>query len=537
MTRIAIVGTGPTGVYSLAALLEESQPQEIDIFEASETAGVGMPFKSEINSRLMLANIASIEIPPVRCTYLDWLENQATDRLSAYGMDRYMLSERQFLPRTLLGEYYRDQFLDLVAQARARGIRVNLYEACRVLDVICREDGVWLATQQPVAAAPYDFVILATGHVWPSSREATRSYFPSPWSGLIEAHIPACRVGIRGTSLSGIDAAMAVVSQHGDFSESGNGDLVFELEEGAENLSIVLMSRSGILPEADFYCPIPYEPLVYVDARVIETEIAVGKDGLLDRVFALMIKELQISDALWCDRIGADKLDADSFAPAYFSDRMKYDPFRWAEYNLREVEENRRLQHTVAWRYTLLRLHERVQDIVEHLTDEDRARFDRGLKRVFVDNYAAVPPETIRRILALRNAGVIDILELGEDYKLETDGERTSVKVRGETLQFDVFIDARGQKLLETKDLPFPTLRRELEELGLEIPEIADDYTLTSPPYAEGRIAFLAIPYLMHDQPFIQGITACAEIARAAVEGCRRERTQARQKRSYALSL
>ena len=63
----------------------------------------------------------------------------------------------------------------------------------------------------------------------------------------MDADIPACRVGIMGTSLSGLDAAMAVVMQHGAFVDDK-----FVLDKGSEALKIVLMSRTGILPEADF---------------------------------------------------------------------------------------------------------------------------------------------------------------------------------------------------------------------------------------------------------------------------------------------
>ncbi len=61
----------------------------------------------------------------------------------------------------------------------------------------------------------FDLAVIATGHVWPDEEEATRTYFPSPWSGLMEAKVDACNVGIMGTSLSGLDAAMAVAIQHG----------------------------------------------------------------------------------------------------------------------------------------------------------------------------------------------------------------------------------------------------------------------------------------------------------------------------------
>ncbi len=331
----------------------------------------------------------------------------------------------------------------------------------------------------------------------------------------MDAKIAACRIGILGTSLSAIDAAMAVVVQHGEFVETDDERIQFNRDEGSERLSIVLMSRSGILPEADFYCPIPYEPLSIVTEKAIENEIAAGADGLLDRVFSLMVKEIELADPAWSEYISLNTLDADSFAQAWFADRKKNDPFHWAEANLYEVERNKRDRHTVPWRYTILRLHEAVQEIVPHLNEQDGKRFDSGLARVFIDNYAAIPSQSIRRLLALREAGIISILELGTNYEMEVKENQTVIFAHENRYEFDVFIDARGQKALKTKDLPFPTLRKQLQATGEDIPDVGDDYTLLEPACVRGRIAFGALPYLMHDKPFVQGLVVCAEIGEA----------------------
>ncbi len=50
-------------------------------------------------------------------------------------------------------------------------------------------------------------------------------------------------------------------------------------------------------------------------------------------------------------------------------------------------------------------MHETVAAIVPHLTAADRARFDAGLKRLFMDNYAAVPLASVERLIALHEAG------------------------------------------------------------------------------------------------------------------------------------
>lgn len=374
----------------------------------------------------------------------------------------------------------------------------------------------------------FDLAVIATGHVWPDEEEATRTFFPSPWSGLMDASIPPCRVGIMGTSLSGLDAAMAVVMQHGEFREGK-----FLLDKGSEGLNITLMSRTGILPEADFYCPIPYEPLSVLTEFVVEHEIAKGSDGLLDRIFSLMVKELELADPAWCEKISLRNQDADSLREAWFEDRKRHGPFTWAEENLSEVERNKRERRTVAWRYTVLRLHEVVQEIVPHLSEEDRERFKQGLARVFIDNYAAIPPQSIRRLLALREAGIISVAALGDDYTLDAGSDRTVITTKESVYRFDVFIDARGQKPLKTKDLPFPTLRKQLAETGDEIPDVGEDYTLKAPETVRGRIAFGAIPWLMHDSPFVQGLAECAEIAEAMAKAAEKPASGRRRRLPY----
>lgn len=530
MKQIAIIGAGPTGIYTLFSLLKHQTPLAVTLYEQGDEAGVGMPYSDEDNSRMMLANIASIEIPPLFSTYLDWLRTQSSAHLARYGVEKSSLHDRQFLPRILLGEYYRDQFLQLIGQAKKRGFNVNVQESCQVTDLEVTPEGVNVWAENRGEPATYDLAVIATGHVWPDDDESTRSYFPSPWSGLMEAKIRACRIGIMGTSLSGLDAAMAVAIQHGDFIEPKNQPVEFRLDDGSEALNMVLMSRSGILPEADFYCPLPYEPLTIVTEQAMEKEIAAGSNGLLDRIFSLMVEELELADPQWSASIALSTLNADTFHDAYFAERHRHDPFSWAQSNLDEVERNKRDKRTVPWRYTILRMHEVVQEIVPHLTDKDRKRFDGGLSRIFIDNYAAIPSQSIRRLLALREAGIISVLALGADYDMDVQDDRTVIVAEGKKHEFELFIDARGQKPLKTKDLPFPTLRQQLQENGDEIPDVGEDYTLLAPDSVRGRIAFGALPYLMHDQPFVQGLTVCAEIGEAMAKAITQNASRARRR-------
>lgn len=487
--RIAIVGTGPTGIYCLQQLLWLGRPLAVEMFEKADQAGIGMPFSPETSSKSMLANIASIEIPPVVDPYLDWLRAQPEARILSYGLDPEDLDDRQFTPRLLLGEYFRDQLLTLAASAVEAGQAVAIHESTEVLDILTRPDGLYLRTTKGKQGA-FDRVVLATGHDFPDEDEATRSYYPSPWSGLIEARLPAVRVGIMGTSLSSIDAVMAVVNPHGRFRREGE-DLRFDIDPGT-GLHVTLMSRSGILPEADFYCPIPYQPLsIMTEAALADCASAASP---LDAVFDLVRAEILHANPASALRIVLAGLDADGFAPACFAARQVADPFRWARENLEEVERNKAARITVSWRYALLRMHEQVEKIIPDLPDADRDRFDAGLKKVFVDNYAAVPSESIRRLLALRDAGIVSILPLGEDYDLAREPDGTVIRTRTGSHVFEVFIDARGQKALKSGDLPFPSLRDALLQAELDIPEVAEDYSLVGASAFEGKVSLASIP-------------------------------------------
>ncbi len=506
-SRIALVGAGPTGLYTLANLIRIDTPLELVLFDKGDLPGAGTPFSIEGANRLMLANIASIEIPPLSKTYLEWLKSCPAGALQQFGIRPDMLDERLFTPRLLLGWYLHDQFLDQLALAETRGHSVTVHRGADVRDVIETDGQFRVVTADEADHGPFDRVIIATGHEFPDD-DATRSYFPNPWSGLLEAKIPAASVGIMGTSLSAIDAALAVVCQHGDFKREDDGSLTFHTEE--KDLSITMMSRNGILPEADFYCPIPYLPLQVMTEEALEA--CKGEKSVLDAVFRLFREELAKADPAYAARFRLSTMTADRYPPLYFRERAKADPFRWAKHNLEEVERNRAERITVAWRYAILRMHEKVEELVSFFSDDDRKRFDAGLKRVFVDNYGAVPPESIRRLLALRDAGILKMMRLGDDYEMDVGEKETVITAARKKHRFRIFIDARGQKPMTSEELRFPALRDALLSSRQETPDLDAGFALRRPESHAGRVFFAAIPYLMHDRPFVQGIVASSEI-------------------------
>ena len=251
----------------------------------------------------------------------------------------------------------------------------------------------------------FDHVVMATGHDWPETTEIEPGYFVSPWPASTLKKIEPCSVGILGTSLSAIDALITVATAHGVFYLDPGGQLRYQASAGSELFHAVLMSRKGLLPEADFYAEYPYKPLQFCTDEAVNALIKRGSNNLLDEVFDLFKRELVACDPEYAATIGLALLKIETIASAYFEAREAADPFVWAASNLAEAKQNKDNRYTVPWRYAILRMHEVIGRVVTHLDEEDLHRFHKSFKTVFVDDYATVPHQSIERLLALRTAG------------------------------------------------------------------------------------------------------------------------------------
>ncbi len=64
MKRIAIVGVGPTGIYTFYELVKRGEPLAITLFEKEAQAGVGMPYSDDNTAAQMLAVLPALKSPP-----------------------------------------------------------------------------------------------------------------------------------------------------------------------------------------------------------------------------------------------------------------------------------------------------------------------------------------------------------------------------------------------------------------------------------------------------------------------------------------
>ncbi|TWF49512.1 FAD/NAD(P)-binding protein [Neorhizobium alkalisoli] len=534
MTRVAIIGSGPTGIYTLKGLVTSPTPLSITIFEETPDAGKGTPYHPAVNDRAMLANIASIELPPIEQSLVQWLRSQSVTRLQELGIGVDDIGEREFYPRVVLGEFFASQFWALVSRGLAAGHTIDVKPSHRILDIRLNSSSITLSYESRCGdeegAMEFDHVVMATGHDWPENTETSPGYFSSPWPASAIKRIGAVGVGILGTSLSGIDAVVSVSTAHGMFLRDEAGTLRYEARPDAAAFHMTMMSRKGLLPEADFYCPIPYMPLRYCTKDEVQRLIVEKPDRLLDEIFELFKRELADADPDYAARTGIALATVEDIADRYFAARVSAEPFAWAARNLSEAKQNKQQRVTVEWRYAILRMHEVIALAVPHFSADDLKRFHEHFKTVFVDDYATVPHESVERLLALRAAGKLDVLALGDDYEIERSENVPGVtlKMGKDTISFAAFIDATGQHALSASDLPFPSLRQPgalQEAMTNEVAadgdvnvrrtggiDIDDEFRPRVSGDVSNRLYCVSVPFLLHKLPFVQGITSAHEM-------------------------
>lgn len=156
-----------------------------------------------MNDQAMLANIASIELPPICETLVEWLRRQPDSELERLAVSRAAIGEREFYPRVVLGEFLQSQFRQVIERGIAAGHIIEVKARHRVADIKLQAEDIRLTVNMPDGERKdyaFDHVVMATGHNWPETTEIRPGYFMSPWPAAVLKTIAPGAVGIGGTS-------------------------------------------------------------------------------------------------------------------------------------------------------------------------------------------------------------------------------------------------------------------------------------------------------------------------------------------------
>lgn len=550
--NIAILGGGPSGLFMFKRLVESGRIDfSVDIYEKSNELGAGMPYSKAGANDEHITNVSGNEIPELVTSVEEWIQTLPQHILERFRINPEKFNDYKVMPRLLFGLYLKAQFELLKEQANSKGILVEIYLNKEIVDIIdLPERNKVTIKLADHTAFKYDNVIVCTGHRWPKKFEGKiPGYFDSPYPpSKLEFQVNH-PVAIKGSSLTAIDAIRTLARHNGNFNLDENGRLLFDLVPGSENFKIVMHSRNGMLPAIRFHLE---DPHLLKDSILSKEEVQKNKaenngflslDFVFDRNFKEMFKEKRpefysvIKD-----------LSMEDFVTVVMNKREHREAFDLFKAEYLEAEESIEKEESVYWKEMLAVLSFAMNYPAKYFSAEDMLRLQKILMPLISIVIAFVPQSSVEEMMALHEAGVLEIIAVG------SDGEEEAQQKGGAIYRFtdengirqanyyETFIDCVGQPHLSIKDLPYQTLVEQkmvsparirfkdndaglkeadtndkVERLNdqnyyLNVPGIAinDNFQITDGFNAlNERIYMMAVPYIGGYNPDYSGLDFC----------------------------
>ena len=337
-----------------------------------------------------------------------------------------------------MGEYLKNQLDDAAQRAEEIGIEVKIWSRCEVVDLWGEKTNIYLTVAEDQRGrkrvGPFQGALLATGHWFESSR--IDNYFTSPWpaSKLLAAIPPGTEVGVIGSSLSAIETALTL-SAEGRFHRLPAGRLRYEKPDKPRRLT--LFSRQGLVPRVRGR--IGSRRNRYFTCERLQRLMDERPHQLtLMELFQLLYQEL--SEAYGTTIDWQQILDP-SESPVHM---LRQDIDRAVKGDGSEGE--------LVWQTVLVQIFPIVRELYLHLGWADKKRFDREFNTLFFIHAATQPAINAEKLLALMEAGIVEVKKLGRDYRFACNESSGKFEFHytgpdGHEL-CDIFpycVDARGQ--------------------------------------------------------------------------------------------
>lgn len=465
---IAIVGGGPASLMLLKNIVEsKARPKTIFIFEKNDRLGVGMPYGKFGSGKEHVANISANELPAFKISFEEYLLNNHTGKFPDFSVDG-TCNPYQVIPRLLLGDYLEYQFKYYIDVASNMGMEIIARTETCVNDIMKSERGPGfnlLVNEDEKFSA--DRVMLCTGHHWPRKNEAVQpGWYDSPYPPSKFTSSSNFPIAIRGTSLTAVDALRTQSRLNGTYEHRSDGTLGYKLKKGSENFRIDLFSTGGFLPALRFHSEEDSYSNDWVMSLQEIYEYKNAHSGFvdLDHVFNINFKlPLQKKDPEFYSEI--KDLGIEAFVQKMMSIRKELDSFKLFKAEYAEAEKSIKRRQSISWKEVLSAFSYSMNYPAKHFSAEDMLRLQKTLLPLISIIIASLPQSSYREIIALYDAGIIDLIQVDKKSYVEPHQDTggiynyISVDNKKEERHYQLFIDAIGQRPLELSDLPFESLK------------------------------------------------------------------------------
>ncbi len=552
---IAILGGGPSGLFIYKNLVQSGKKDlEIHIFEAKKQLGAGMPYSADGANMEHITNVSDNEIPEIVTSIEEWIETVPEKTLTRFNIEKKRFNEYKVLPRLLFGQYLAAQFELLLKKAKTKGLTTKLHLGTQVIDIIDSEK-TGKATVKTAENKDHEFdhVIICTGHKWPVKHEGNiPGFFDSPYPPAKLAIKANHAVAIKGSSLTAIDAIRTLARNNGTFEKENNGRLAYKPFKESPNFSLMMHSRSGLLPAIRFHLE---EPQVSSDSLLTPEEIKQNRDEndgflSLDFVFERDFKQqFREKDPDFFERI--KDMSMETFVETMMDLRERKEPFRLFKDEYVEAEKSIRNRESIHWKEVLAVLSFAMNYPAKYLSAEDMLRLQKVLMPLISIVIAFVPQSSCEELLALHDAGKLEIVSVGADSEVKADKRGgatyhyTDENDQKKSEYYQTFVDCVGQPHLSFEDFPFKSLvddkaisparlkfrstkegkkamaektmhveKGTSESYYLNVPGITinDNFQIVDPAGKDNsRIYIMAVPYIGGYNPDYSGLDFCEE--------------------------
>jgi len=569
--HIAILGGGPSGLFMYKRLIDSGQLDlVVDIFEKKKQLGVGMPYSTEGANDEHITNVSANEIPDLVTSIAEWILTVPQEMLDRFKIDPLKFNDYRVLPRLLFGKYLSAQFDMLHEKADKLGIQTHIHLDTLVTDIVDqpKQNRVLIvvngALDNNTNKLAYDQVIVCTGHNWPVKYEGiVPGYFDSPYPPAKLAIKINHTVAIKGSSLTAIDALRTLARHNGNFSKDKDGKLIYTLADDSPEFKLLMHSRNGLLPAIRFHLE---DSHLQKDAVLSHEEVSskrASNNGFLplDFVFEANFKELlKDKEPVFYERIKEMRME--DFVASMMDQRERRPPFQLLKAEYTEADKSIKRKESVYWKEMLAVLSFAMNYPAKYLSAEDMQRLQKVLMPLISIVIAFVPQSSVEEMIALYDAGVLDIVSVGEDSYTEP-GEKSGVVYHytdemgaGQSTYFATFVDCVGQPHLSYEDFPYQSLRidktispallkfndpdkgKEMMEQGdkkvqtddkgeyyLQVPGISinDNFQVLDAYNAfNERIYMMAVPYIGGFNPDYSGLDFCEAASATIIKSIRK---------------
>lgn len=463
---IALIGGGPAALLMMKNMVDQHlMPETIYVFEKNDRLGVGMPYGKYGSGVEHVANVSANELPSFSCSFEEYLSLHPTTDFQDFSPGA-KFNPYQVIPRLLLGHYMEFQFELYIKMTKESGTKVVVRKNCSVQDIIPVNDQFKIVTDLSKDFIS-DSVVLCTGHYWPKKHEnKVDGWYDSPYPPTKFTTQTNFPIAIRGTSLTAVDAVKTLSRLNGQYELQEDGQLKYTLHTASENFRIDMFSTGGFLPALRFHS----EDEAYSDDWMMSLEDIYDyknrHNGFvdLDHVFEINFKNpLKKRDPEFYDQI--KDLSIEAFVDKMMSIRKELDSFQLFKAEYTEAEKSINRRQSISWKETLSAFSYAMNYPAKHFSAEDMLRLRKTLLPLISIIIASLPQSSYKEIIALYDAGIIDLIQVDKESYVEPHPDSGGVyhyqspEGNKQNNYYRLFVDAIGQQPLDVADLPFESLR------------------------------------------------------------------------------